>query len=86
MEWFRNLLTEKARTFQIIVFTCRPADYLDAATMVEEEGPGYLERGRIRERDRSRAGGGAVGDVKQCAPGTLSRGAPSPRSRQFLEM
>jgi hypothetical protein len=28
MDWFRALLTEKARCFQIIVFTCRPSDYL----------------------------------------------------------
>ena len=28
MDWFRALLVEKARNFQIIVFTCRPVDYL----------------------------------------------------------
>ena len=28
MDWFRALLTEKARSFQIVVFTCRPSDYL----------------------------------------------------------
>lgn len=28
MEWFRGLLAEKARGFQILVFTCRPGDYL----------------------------------------------------------
>jgi DNA repair exonuclease SbcCD ATPase subunit len=33
MEWFRALLVEKAQRFQIIVFTCRPADYLDAAAI-----------------------------------------------------
>lgn len=27
MDWFRELLHEKARAFQILVFTCRPADY-----------------------------------------------------------
>ncbi len=28
MDWFRALLAEKARSFQIVVFTCRPGDYL----------------------------------------------------------
>src|SRR5208337_5085891 len=36
MEWFRVLLTEKARSFQIVVFTCRPGDYLAATSMVPE--------------------------------------------------
>ena len=34
MDWFRALLAEKARLFQIIVFTCRPGDYLAAGAMV----------------------------------------------------
>ncbi len=34
MDWFRSLLAEKARLFQIIVFTCRPGDYLAAGAMV----------------------------------------------------
>jgi hypothetical protein len=34
MDWFRALLAEKARSFQIIVFTCRPDDYLEANAMV----------------------------------------------------
>jgi energy-coupling factor transporter ATP-binding protein EcfA2 len=34
MDWFRALLTEKARQFQIVVFTCRPSDYLSASAMV----------------------------------------------------
>jgi DNA repair exonuclease SbcCD ATPase subunit len=33
MEWFRALLVEKAQRFQIVVFTCRPADYLGAAAI-----------------------------------------------------
>jgi hypothetical protein len=28
MDWFRSMLGEKARSFQIVVFTCRPGDYL----------------------------------------------------------
>ena len=31
MDWFRGLLSEKARIFQIIVLTCRPSDYLGSA-------------------------------------------------------
>ena len=38
MDWFRGLLGEKARTFQIIVLTCRPSDYLGTATP-ESDGP-----------------------------------------------
>ena len=34
MDWFRALLKEKSRTFQIIVFTCRPRDYLEKTGMV----------------------------------------------------
>jgi len=36
MEWFRSLLNEKAQIFQIIVFTCRPSDYLAASSMVPD--------------------------------------------------
>ena len=34
MDWFRAVLADKARSFQIIVFTCRPNDYLPASTIV----------------------------------------------------
>jgi hypothetical protein len=30
MDWFRELLVDKAAAFQIVVFTCRPGDYLRA--------------------------------------------------------
>jgi len=33
MDWFRALLAEKARAFQIIVFTCRPTDYVSASAI-----------------------------------------------------
>jgi hypothetical protein len=36
MDWFRALLTEKAHSFQIVVFTCRPGDYLAANAMVSK--------------------------------------------------
>lgn len=34
MDWFRRLLADKARAFQIVVFTCRPDDYLAPSAMV----------------------------------------------------
>jgi hypothetical protein len=34
MDWFRALLTEKAHTFQIVIFTCRPDDYLASNAIV----------------------------------------------------
>jgi uncharacterized protein YhaN len=36
MDWFRALLTEKARSFQIVVFTCRPSDYLKTNELVPQ--------------------------------------------------
>ena len=36
MDWFRALLAEKAHSFQIVVFTCRPGDYLLASALVPE--------------------------------------------------
>ena len=36
MDWFRMLLNEKARSFQIIVVTCRPGDYLKASELVPD--------------------------------------------------
>jgi uncharacterized protein YhaN len=36
MDWFRALLAEKARIFQIIVLTCRPSDYLGTGTAVPD--------------------------------------------------
>ena len=36
MDWFRALLADKARSFQIVVFTCRPSDYLATGAMVAE--------------------------------------------------
>jgi len=34
MDWFRALLTDKARGFQIVVVTSRPTDYLPASALV----------------------------------------------------
>jgi uncharacterized protein YhaN len=43
MDWFRALLRDKARSFQIVVFTCRPHDYLAAAAMVPDSGPVHAD-------------------------------------------
>jgi uncharacterized protein YhaN len=37
MDWFRSLLADKARSFQIIVFTCRPSDYLPVGDGIVEQ-------------------------------------------------
>ena len=57
MEWFRALLTEKARTFQIVVFTCRPCDYLAASTLVPQGNAVHADAdgGFIRAVDLGRA-------------------------------
>ena len=57
MEWFRALLAEKARSFQIVVFTCRPGDYLSASSMMSEGDVVHSdsEGGFIRGIDLSRA-------------------------------
>jgi DNA repair exonuclease SbcCD ATPase subunit len=57
MDWFRALLNEKAHIFQIIVFTCRPGDYLAATSMVPN-GPRIHEdtgNGFVRAIDLGRA-------------------------------
>ena len=55
MDWFRALLAEKARAFQIIVFTCRPADYVSASAMpsgkaVHEDTDGGFIRATALDR------------------------------------
>jgi hypothetical protein len=56
MDWFRSLLSEKAHTFQIIVFTCRPSDYLTASSMVPDGSSGHVDtnNGFIRAIDLGR--------------------------------
>lgn len=48
MDWFRGLLHEKARAFQIIVFTCRPADYWPAMPALSEGEAAATPDGTIR--------------------------------------
>jgi hypothetical protein len=57
MDWFRALLTEKARGFQIIVLTCRPGDYLLRSALVPKGSAVHVdtEGGFIRAVDLSRA-------------------------------
>lgn len=57
MDWFRALLAEKARAFQIIVFTCRPSDYLPANSIVPKGKTVYRDSdgGSIRAIDLARA-------------------------------
>ena len=57
MGWFRALLTEKAQTFQIVIFTCRPGDYLAASALVPEGSAVHADTnsGLIRAIDLGRA-------------------------------
>jgi hypothetical protein len=57
MDWFRALLAEKAHSFQIVVFTCRPGDYLAASATVPR-GKGIhrdTDGGFVRAVDLGRA-------------------------------
>jgi hypothetical protein len=57
MDWFRALLTEKAHSFQIVVFTCRPGDYLLASALVPPGSAVHADTdgGFIRAVDLGRA-------------------------------
>jgi hypothetical protein len=57
MDWFRALLTEKAHDFQIVVFTCRPSDYLGVSGLVPKGSAFHAdtEGGFIRAVDLGRA-------------------------------
>jgi hypothetical protein len=57
MDWFRGLLAEKAHSFQIVVFTCRPGDYLLASALVPEGSVFHADTdgGFIRAVDLGRA-------------------------------
>jgi hypothetical protein len=57
MDWFRALLTEKARSFQIVVLTCRPSDYLPASALVPQGNAVHADAdgGFLRAVDLGRA-------------------------------
>lgn len=59
MGWFRALLSEKARSFQIVVFTCRPGDYLVPEAMVAGDGAVWVDsdEGFVRAVDLGRVAG-----------------------------
>ncbi len=56
MDWFRGLLAEKARIFQVIVLTCRPSDYLGTAKPVSDGPNAHTDQadGFIRAVDLER--------------------------------
>jgi DNA repair protein SbcC/Rad50 len=57
MDWFRALLAEKARGFQIVVFTCRPDDYLKASAKTPKGKSVHVDTdsGFVRAIDVGRA-------------------------------
>jgi len=57
MDWFRVLLAEKAHNFQILVFTCRPGDYLAKGALVPEGSAVHADTddGFLRAVDLGRA-------------------------------
>ena len=55
MDWFRDLLAEKARLFQIVVFTCRPDDYLAKGELVPAKGPAFRTTGTVHAVHLGRA-------------------------------
>ena len=57
MDWFRALLAEKARNFQILVFTCRPSDYLAKGALVPKGSATHADSdgGFVRAVDLGRA-------------------------------
>src|SRR5207244_10817139 len=57
MDWFRTLLNDKAHSFQIVVFTCRPGDYLAGSALVPQGTAVHADtdHGLIRAVDLGRA-------------------------------
>jgi DNA repair exonuclease SbcCD ATPase subunit len=55
MDWFRELLLEKSGLFQVVVFTCRPGDYLAPAEHVPPDGPDFKTTGDVHAVNLDRA-------------------------------
>jgi hypothetical protein len=55
MDWFRELLLEKSSLFQMVVFTCRPGDYLAPAEHVPSDGPAFRTTGAVHAVNLDRA-------------------------------
>ena len=82
MDWFRALLAEKAHSFQIVVFTCRPSDYLRggrAGTPGERRSRGH--GWRVHTSGRPRAGAPPPLTV----PGSRAQGANTSQSKNLLD-
>ena len=54
MKWFREKIQESARKIQIVVFTCRPEDYLGENDRVENES-GSRQNQRAQAVDLTKA-------------------------------
>ncbi len=54
MDWFRDLLVDKAQAFQIIVMTCRPGDYLTPVEMASTGAHTSADAGFVRVIDLGR--------------------------------
>ncbi len=66
MDWFRALLTENARSFQIVVFTSRPGDYLLASALVPQ-GAQFMRIRMTGSYERSIWGGRSADDITLCS-------------------
>ena len=57
VDWFRALLAENARSFQIVVFTCRPSDYLKPSAKIPKGKSVHMDTddGFVRAVDLGRA-------------------------------
>jgi DNA repair exonuclease SbcCD ATPase subunit len=55
MDWFRELLVEKSSLFQVVVFTCRPGDYLAKGELVPAKGPASRTTGTVHAVHLGRA-------------------------------
>ena len=57
MDWFRALLTDKARNFQIVVLTSKPGDYIPATALVPPGSAAHADTdgGFVRAVDLGRA-------------------------------
>ena len=76
MDWFRALLAEKAHNFQIVVFTCRPSDYLAQGrpgSQGKRHSRGYRWRVRASCGSWPRASPEVRADLRSCADGNRSR-------------
>jgi uncharacterized protein YhaN len=60
MKWLRNLIRESAANIQIVVFTCRPADYLDPSELKAAKKTGHFSAA-VRSVDLTQV-------IERCGP------------------